>query len=235
MDQPDDDFQYHENKRKNDQPPRWLELLLKSPVIAALIAGLFCFSITIVITATVDVNELLENDGETATLITQVESSTPMIITATSEPQRETPTEPSIAITTLTDNVPTQTPIVVTATINNVPTQSNVATSTPNTVIDDVATMCPGLTHTGMSTEITVELSVPENYVQYLWGSGFDDFEYGILLIKITGPYSGSHELYEGGFCEPVPSDTTSDQLTFEQVQRELGMREPTNIIELPQ
>jgi hypothetical protein len=78
-----------------------------------------------------------------------------------------------------------------------------------------------------MGTEIRIKLNVPDKYVQYLWGSRFDDIS-GIVQVQVIGPYNGEHDLYEGGYCEPVISESAEDVATLEQVERELGGREPT-------
>ncbi len=121
------------------------------------------------------------------------------------------------------------TPVEPTSTVSPTPfpTNPNAPTLTGSPVL-----VCPGLTRTGLSTEISVDLSVPDGYIQYLWGSSFDAAN-GIVLIRVFGPYEGHHRLYEGGYCDPVVYGSADDAATFEQVMGELGWRTPTVEVEL--
>lgn len=114
--------------------------------------------------------------------------------------------------------IPTQTAIVITATPSNAQSQpTNDVTAAP---ADGRIKVCQP-TKTGMGQSMFLNISVPSGYVQYLGGSRFDNVSDGVF-VTITGPYSSTHELFQGAFCEPVVIGSPEDTAAKAQIEREV-------------
>lgn len=94
--------------------------------------------------------------------------------------------------------------------------------------------ICPGKNHTGSGDEADIDLSVPEDHIQYIWASFFDRETSGIVLITVTGPYQGTHQIIDGGLCDPILTTSYFNDLTYQYIlEVELGGRLPTVEISL--
>ncbi len=80
-------------------------------------------------------------------------------------------------------------------------------------------------TKTGIGKSMFLDIAVSSGYVQYLGGSRFDEVLDGVL-VTVTGPYNGRHELFQGAFCEPVVRDSPEDAAAKSQIERELRFGE---------
>lgn len=85
-----------------------------------------------------------------------------------------------------------------------------------------VLTFCNTPTKTGMDTTVQLNIDVPEGYVQYLGGTGFDDYLDGGAFVSITGPYSGTHLLYQGAYCPPVLANSPADNNARTKIYNEI-------------
>jgi hypothetical protein len=105
------------------------------------------------------------------------------------------------------------------------PETSTAQTVLPNisfstVVISTAEAPCPGRRETGAGNWMTLQLNVPDGYVQYLIGSRFDNTFDGVL-VRVIGPYQAIHRLYNGMFCEPVT--LSSERATREHALAELA------------
>ena len=96
--------------------------------------------------------------------------------------------------------------------------------STTSQTSFQIAQVCPpnGVIRTGMGAEATLNINVPDGYVQYLGGTRFDDTSDGVL-VKITGPYTGQHRLFQGAFCDPVEAGSPEDAAAENQIRQEIA------------